>query len=178
MLKYPGYFIIAVLIFTGCSNLTDSSDVPKSFLQTKQSEYTPTINEETDVISFNIGTTFTNFRDDSVFITNCKGGFSFELQKRVDGEWETALSPINLMCLSPPIKIAAGSTFNRILQFSGGLSRSELLPKFQVEDIEGTYRLVWMDVLSSFDANAQPFGEQIPFEQRVSNTFKIMLPEN
>jgi hypothetical protein len=41
----------------------------------------------------------------------------------------------------------------------------------------GTYRAAWFSVLTSFDAQARPFGPDLPLEQRVSAPITIEVVE-
>jgi hypothetical protein len=40
-------------------------------------------------------------------------------------------------------------------------------------EIDGTYRLIWHQLLRTYDPNRYPFGEELPESLRVSNTFRL-----
>ncbi len=117
--------------------------------------------------------TFTNRSDGAVYLVNCNGGFGLHLDREGDDGWQLAWSPVLNLCLSPPIVIERNATYIDTLRVRAGEYGSNNYPQFDVEDPAGTYRIVWTAALSSFDANASPFGEQIPLEQRISNRFAL-----
>ena len=80
------------------------------------------------------------------------------------------------LCLSPPIIIAAGQAYQGTLQLFAGLPTNNVYPKFDTPQISGQYRLLWSGLLSSYDADAHPFGESLPLEQRISNSFRLTAP--
>lgn len=114
-----------------------------------------------------------NLTDDDIYIVNCGGWTSLELEKRVDGEWVSAWSPVRFGCLSPPIVIPPGRSVSRQLHVFGGDADCNCGPRFEVEEPRGTYRLRFHDILHTYDEDARPFGEPLPLEMRVSNPFEI-----
>jgi hypothetical protein len=120
-----------------------------------------------------IGFVFTNPRRGPVYVVNCGGNAPPGLEKLVDGEWTRAWSAIVPLCLSPPITIAAGQQYQGKLHLFAGYPTNNAYPKFDTPQIGGGYRLVWHDVLSSYDDRTYPFGEQLPLTQRVSNSFTL-----
>jgi hypothetical protein len=116
---------------------------------------------------------FTNQTGGPVYIPNCLGSFLLHLEREVDGEWRTALSPLIPMCLSAPIVIADGARFVDTLEVVGGLPGSRYGDQFDVADPTGTYRLVWDDALSSYQESQRPHGPELPIDARVSNRFTL-----
>ena len=90
-----------------------------------------------------------------------------------DGEWTSVWSPAIFACISPAIVIRPGRSVARQLHVFGGHPDCDCGPRFEVEDPRGMYRIVLLAVLSSFDGDAHPFGELLPLELRVSNSFEI-----
>jgi hypothetical protein len=121
-----------------------------------------------------IGVEFTNRTRDTVFFTNCHGGVAHRLEKNVNGTWQTAWAPILLLCLSPPIRVPPGHSRNMPIGIFAGYPANNHGPKFQLDDIPGTYRAVW-GPLHQYDRRAES-GRPLPLFQRVSNTFTISLP--
>ena len=121
-----------------------------------------------------IGVTFVNRTGATVYMVNCNGGTSLALEKRVDGKWVVAWSPVMQLCLSPPITVAAGGTYRTRLGVFGGYPKSNTFPRFTITDIAGEYRAVWYSVLRTYQSSL-PFGELLPLDARISNRFTIAV---
>lgn len=118
---------------------------------------------------------YTNDAGTTIYIVNCRGVFPQRLERREAGRWVGTYGNAVRDCLSPPIVIEEGDTYADTLVISAGAYGSNISPQFDRADPTGTYRIVWGEgnVLTSFDENAQPFGEPIPEEQRISNLFRL-----
>jgi hypothetical protein len=115
---------------------------------------------------------FVNRTGDTVYLTNCRGDFGLRLEKWHEGEWVTAWTPVQLMCLSPPLEIGPGATFADTVHVIAGLPGSNVMPKLEVEEVDGAYRLVWL--AGSHDYNdGEPGGALIDDRFRTSNTFTL-----
>ena len=118
---------------------------------------------------------FTNTTQRPVHFVNCDGVTGFRLEKQLPGGWVTAISPQKKLCLSPPITVMPGERFETSLWVHGsypGKPDSD----YKVDDVRGTYRVVWTEAVSNYDEQRRPFGEPLPFEQRISNRFALNLP--
>ena len=120
-----------------------------------------------------IPVTYTNHTGQPVYIVNCNGATHLRLERWTGHSWEVEWSPAIPACLSPPIAVAAGNTLTMTIQLFGAYPGSNLYPKFATGKPSGVFRLTWNDLLTSFDANARPFGERLPLEMRISNRFEI-----
>lgn len=118
---------------------------------------------------------FTNPTEGPVYIVNCNGSTSLQLEKLVEGNWVEAWSPAIPQCLSTPIVVQPGEEYRDTVRVFGGRPSTNVYPKFDVAEIPGVYRLVWSDVLRSYDDRSYPFGEALPAEQRTSNRFALTL---
>ena len=107
---------------------------------------------------------FTNRTGSNVYLPNCLGDINIRLETREDGGWVYLWSPIVRLCLSPPIVIEPDEVYETTLEVSG-LSRMPSAP----------VRIVWNTGLSSYDPDARPIGEPIPFEERISNSFRLRV---
>lgn len=114
--------------------------------------------------------TFTNRTDETAYVVNCLGGHSLSLERWQGGEWVLAWSPVVLGCLSEPIVIEPGGAHSDTVNVFAGHRGSNLYPQFKVREIEGTYRLVWHDIVHDYDDG---HGTPLPLRDRVSNTFRI-----
>lgn len=111
-----------------------------------------------------IVTTFTAPPDQAVYLVNCNGAITTGLQRKEGERWIDAWIAMTNACLSQPIVVPAGT------------SRSERIVAISEDHAPfgpGTYRAVWHNALTSFDAEARPFGPSLPLELRVSDPFVI-----
>jgi hypothetical protein len=122
-----------------------------------------------------IGVTFVNRTGATVYFVNCGGATGLSLEKRVDGQWVNVWSPVMLLCLSPPIIVAAGATYRTQISIFGGYPDGNTYPRFSVADIAGEYRAVWYSVLRTYQESSSSFGEQLPLDARISNRFSIAV---
>lgn len=118
---------------------------------------------------------YTNRRSDTVFVANCGGATAVALERRVNGRWQNAWSPAQFPCLSQPIVVAPGATRRFTLRVGAGIAGGPVEPKWPFTDVDGEYRVVWGQFLSSYSEGRQPLGNPIPSDQRVSNRFRIAL---
>jgi hypothetical protein len=118
---------------------------------------------------------FTNPTPAPVYIVNCKGTTSLRLEKQSGDKWVPAWSPVIPLCLSAPIVVQPGQRYSGVVHVSAGHPSNNLYPKFAVDPVPGVYRIVWRDVLRTYDDRANPFGEPLPLEQRVSNRFRLRV---
>lgn len=169
---YAFAFVVAGAILMGCDTLAgpSESDPP---LQTDRPEYT--LHRADGALTTEIPFTYTNTTGHAVFVVNCNQSAPPTLEKRIEGRWETAWTPIVLLCLSLPIVIEPGETYADTLRVNGADPASDMYPRFRVEEVEGTYRLVWPLVLYNYDPDRQGFGDKLALKDRISNTFTLTL---
>lgn len=116
---------------------------------------------------------FTAPRDTTVYILHCNGAIAWGLQRLDEGVWRDAWVATTNGCLSAPKVVRAGEAHVETL---GVVSRTDVPNPgsfIQHEVQPGTYRVVWYQVLTSFDLDARPFGPELGLEQRVSQPFEI-----
>jgi hypothetical protein len=112
-------------------------------------------------------------KEQTAYVINCNGAISTGLQRLVGGAWLNAWGAATNACLSQPIVIAPGEQHTDSITIVPGAG-AVIYPRDRREIIEpGTYRAIWHNVLTSFDMNARPFGEDMPVGQRVSAPFVI-----
>jgi hypothetical protein len=102
---------------------------------------------------------YTNATDRTISILNCRETFGLRLEKLEAGEWIAAWNPVVLMCLSRPIEIKPGATYRNTLDVFGGFQGSNHHPQFQVDEIDGTYRLVIESAYWNYDHDGPQWGE-------------------
>ena len=108
-----------------------------------------------------------------VYVPTCLSPTPPVLQKRVGTEWVTAYAPVVLLCLGPPVVIERGETYRYTFHVIAS-RRPNTLPRFEVGEIPGTYRLVWHMLGSWTPDGPEPgLGRELPLEHRVSEPFRI-----
>jgi hypothetical protein len=145
-------------------------DIEAAF-QTDSLEYT--LSHEPWGYDATIGFTFKNPTADSVFVVNCRSLWQFHLEKYEAGGWIPAYQPSLPGCLSPAIIISPLSEAQASVRIIAGYRGTNLYPQFEVESIEGVYRIVWKQVVHSFVMYPTSWGPDIPFEHRISNRFVL-----
>jgi hypothetical protein len=121
--------------------------------------------------SVDIDLAYTNPLRRAVAVPACHAPYRPLLQKFENGEWVDAFRTIELMCITSPLVIAGGATHEFRFAVRAGRP-ADVAPRFEVEEIPGTYRLVWAVGLHDRRAD-NGVGAPLPFEQRVSNTFEL-----
>jgi hypothetical protein len=119
---------------------------------------------------------FTNPTDGPAHFVNCRGQTGLRLEKAVGGGWVRAWSPALLACLSPPIVVGPGERYEGVVHVLAPDPAGNVYPKFEVDEVPGTYRIVWEQVLRSYDDRQHPFGEPLPLPLRISNPFELRAP--
>lgn len=169
MRPYSGVFVLPFLPLLACGDVA-TPELPA--FQTNAREYTLTV---TSVgYKADIGFVYTNPNNSPTYIVNCNGSTSLRLDKLLDGVWVRAWRPVLPACLSPPIIVAGRAQYQGVVRVVDCSFRTNCAPKFTVSNIPGQYRIVWGQVLSSYDDRKSPFGEPLPLEQQTSNTFTIL----
>lgn len=173
------YTVLCFLMYAGCEALLtgdfDGNFEEGGFLQTDTTYYQAEIQSgNRDVVRLDIPFTITNAKDEPIYMLGCGRAPAPLLQKNVGGEWVTAYSPVELMCLSPPFIIEPGETFYDTLRVHGALPGQNTEPTFDTK-IKGVYRLVhtfYIDPDSFDDLNTRS-KNLLPESLRISNTFYV-----
>ena len=120
---------------------------------------------------------FTNRTGSKVYLVNCEGRFDLGLEVQESGEWVLAWSSVSGLCLDAPIVIEPGEVWETTLEVIGCTSGGSCAPRLDTTRITSApVRIVWGTGLSSYDS-AYPFGELIPLEERVSNSFTLRVTD-
>jgi len=163
--------MLVVFATSACGSGIELPRDLEPLLQTEVLEYRLTA--ESISLTAQIPYTFENRTGASVFLVNCNGDFALLLQRLEGNEWVTRWGPLINSCLSPPIVIDDGELYSDTVYVWGAQHGSNAMPQFRVADPGGTYRILWVDALSSFQ-NTLPFGPQIAEAYRVSNSFLLI----
>ena len=188
MKKFFTLPMLLVLLLSACSH--GIIDVPADDSRAQADLAVPSRDTaaafQTDSLSYTLVSTqfgiegeiafvFTNPTSAPVYIVNCRGETKLRLEKQVADQWVPAWSPVVRECLSPPIVVQPGERYSGVVHVFGGFPSTNWHPQFVVDPIPGVYRIVWADVLRTYNDRAYPFGEPLPAEQRVSNRFELRI---
>lgn len=152
------------------SGLGDADSGGRTMMTTSATEY---VVRRTGVgFQVTIPYTYRNRTGAAVHLVNCGGNVSPSVERKVGDRFERWWDPVMPECLSRPIVIAPGAMYTDSLRME--ILRQDGAPYTHLSSAPpGTYRLNWTQALSSFDADARPFGPSLPVEQRVSNPFVL-----
>ena len=147
----------------GCESSTGLDPESNPLIQTDSPQYTL----QTEGIGWGVDIpyVFTNRTGAIVHLANCLGSFPLHLERKDQGAWHTAWSPVILLCSMPSIVIDRNARFADTLRVWGAPQDSDRAPQFDTDEPSGTYRIVW-------DAVGSP-DRLIPLEMRVSNEFVL-----
>lgn len=159
----------------GCASALAADGSPVAVLRTHQAEYVVT--RTSDAYSAEIGFTYVNRGDRPLYIPKCRVPRKPILEKLEGDRWIYAVGYFMQDCLGPSFRIDPRETWTDTLRIYAGTPDSRVIPKFNVEEVPGTYRLVLQTV---WDRAEGPFlrgGEEdlLPLALRVSNPFRIRV---
>jgi hypothetical protein len=113
-----------------------------------------------------IGVSFRNPTFNEVQIPTCHSPYPPVLEKLGRNGWVTAYSPVVLLCLGPPVRIAPGAAYSMTYRVIGARLPNSA-PRFEVDEIAGTYRLNW-------HALRTESGSRLPSAYRTSKPFQLV----
>lgn len=175
-------FLAGVVLATSCSEEKDvvaflEAEPEAAPLQTEEPGYTLTPDGAVERVS--IGFVYRNPRREKLYHPICRPnggdpGLAIILQKQVDGRWIEVWGPALPGCLSEPIEIPSLATYRDTLDVWLHPQDTAYHPQFNpLVEVDGTYRLVWLDLLRTYDPDQYPFGVEVPEADRVSNPFTL-----
>ena len=144
----------------------------EALLQTDSLSYT--VRADPDGYRVDIGAMFTNGTGASVYFANCNSLIVPSLEKLEGGEWVPAWYPVLPLCLSVPVEVPPGDTYDMDVQVFGGFPGNNQYPKFRVSDVEGIYRLVLHEAYSYYEMDGES-NESLSERWRISNRFRLVL---
>lgn len=95
------------------------------------------------------------------------------LEKKVQGGWERFWGPVLFDCLSAAVVIPPGTRYQDTLEVFGVQPGRNVAPAFRMNDIEGTYRLVWNNLVLHYRDSGMTFGDSLALSLRRSNEFQL-----
>lgn len=114
-----------------------------------------------------------NLTEQEISLLNCNGLFGVRLERWSGNEWEHAWIPILPRCLSPPIELAPGEARDFEIWVFGGYPDGTTYPRFDVEPIDGIYRLVVTAGYWEYEHGGSPWGQSVPTEHLTSAPFHL-----
>lgn len=168
--------IVVLLAGTSCTDPVEPRVDPDllPLFQTDSLQYQVRRVQDGREVTFDV--VFTNHTERTVYFVNCNGDLRPALQQQVGDTWATVWAPIKNTCLGPPIAVAPGATYAYHFGIFGADSGTNIVPKFEATDLNGAFRLIWSGVVYDYQTHAPSFGEGLPGEYRVSNTFTLSSP--
>jgi len=167
------YLTLAViLLLSACRPTPTVERDPAPLMQTDSLSYA--LARSDAGYSTRIAYTFRNETGEAVVLPNCKGDTRPMLQKERGGRWYDAWEPYRDRCTSLPVVIGVGETFSDTLNVFGAPPGSNLLPAFIFPEVEGVYRLFWVQARPAADSTGAPDMERsLEMGSRVSNPFVL-----
>lgn len=164
--------VLAAALLAACRPTYSVERDPAPLLQTDTLVYALVRSEAG--YSTRIAYTFRNETGEAVVLPNCDGDTRPMLQKERGGGWFDAWEPFRDRCVSPPVVIGPGETFADTLNVFGAPPGSNVLPAFVFPEVEGVYRLFWVQARPAADSAGTPDeSRRLAMEQRVSNAFVL-----
>lgn len=160
-----------LMIALACSS-SGVSDPNQPMMVTDASEYDVVIGEAR--IEARISFQYANRSGRTIYFPNCNGVIAPILQQWNGLEWVFAWGSPQLDCLSPPVVLLPDEVYEDTLTVSAGTPGSNIYPQFQVSELSGKYRLLWLNALGSYDPDGPPWGESLPENLRSSNEFRLV----
>jgi len=169
------WLLLAAVVLGGCETATGPGPAGLQLIRTDQASYVLSRDPGYDAYVVDIAYSYENRTGAPIYLLNCNGGFAVLLQRLEGGVWVTAWGNFVYDCLSPAIVIEPDGTYADVLHVWGAKPGVRAVPRFDVADPSGVYRMVVVNALSSF-RRSPPFGDPIPLSQRVSNSFRLRAP--
>jgi hypothetical protein len=169
--------LIGSCLLIGCSTV-DPVDSPTSphfmVIQTEGNVHSVTFDSGRNSMVLAIPVTFTNLMDGTVYLSRCGAGPpSPALQKSENETWVHALEMVCNFILVPPIEVAPGETYRQTIFMESSLTPNRH-PRFSVDVVAGTYRLVFQ-IFEIWAPDELGLGKLLPLGARVSNGFRLTV---
>jgi hypothetical protein len=140
-------------------------------IETDRSSYLPSKGEFGPEVT--IMARYTSAGTAPVYIANCNGAIASGLQMKVGEQWIDAWMTATNSCLSGPIVLNPGDE-QRDTMLVRPNAGAVLYPRDRGERLhDGTYRVVWYGVVSTYEPAEGSLGTELPLERRVSAPFTI-----
>jgi hypothetical protein len=122
-----------------------------------------------------IGFEYQNSSGDTLYVVNCNQHVTLNVQKRDSLSWTDFWYGATDACLSAPIEIAPGATYQGELSIWGAPAGNTSTTAFLSDDFADAYRLKWNQLMVNYTGRPPRLGDTLPEARRVSNNFKFRL---
>ncbi|MDX1673236.1 MAG: hypothetical protein R3314_00435 [Longimicrobiales bacterium] len=130
--------VLLVPAIAACDSGTDLGPLREPGLRTERTAYE--VEYGARGWSVEIPYTFTNRTGAPVLVANCNGATPLRLDRFGETGWAPAWYPMLPLCLSDPIVIGVGATYETVLPFFAGYPGSGSHPQMESGPIDGVYR--------------------------------------
>ena len=163
--------LLAVLALAGCDLSTGPEVSGEPAIRTDRTAY----DLEAGTVGWRaeIPYVFTNRSGAPVSLANCNGGVALRLDRWQDGGWVEAWSPALPLCLSIPVRLEPGETFQDTVRFFAGYPGTKALPQLPPGEVDSSYRLVWTILVYDTSLRGGRAGTLVPLRYRASNLFRL-----
>lgn len=172
-MRYPSIILLPCVASIACvgAHMAYPATEP---IQTDSPIYTYT--EANGLAHVTIRMTYRNTTGGPVFLPMCQGPQPPRLQKQVGDKWVVAFSPNVLACEETPMAIANNESYQYTFQVIAGMPNTNYLPRFAVNEVPGTYRVLWEVFHGAAGEPSHPVitRDQLPTNEEVSNTFQLV----
>jgi hypothetical protein len=116
---------------------------------------------------------FTNTSPDTLYAVNCNGALTLAVERQSGAGWDLFWAPLTNACLSPPLVIPPGGSYQTPWSIWGAPPGTNVGPQFADMIFDDTYRLVWWNLLAHYDTGRRELGDSVSLEYRRSNEFLL-----
>ena len=167
-------FVISciALVLSGCeivSGLEPHADADELQILSDSTEY---VGRRSDpkTVSLRLEVTYINRSKSKIYLSGC-GYPSFQLEKRVDGDWEIRGNSKSCDLLKRDSEVVLAGE-RRVFEVREGFSDGTGRWNWAREDISGTYRIAVRAYLK-FDYGRQQWNKLVPETGLYSNSFEV-----
>ncbi len=168
-----GGVLLGAMLYSvaGCSSALAPKRDPGAPVQTDTTSYV--LRKDWVGWRTEIRITWRNPGADTLYIVNCRGQTGLWLQRRDGSQWRDFWTPGMELCLGDPIRIPPGSAFSDTVRIWGAEPGHSVAPAFPTKEVEGSFRLLWTDVVYHYTGHGPIFGVPVPIAYRHSNSFRL-----
>ena len=159
-----GVPLLLMCTLAACGNDPLGSSVVDGGVETDSTAYHVLTTDSWHEVT--IGVTFRNPTFNEVHIPTCHAPHPPVVEKLGRSGWVTVYSPMVLLCLGPPVRIAPGEAYSMTYRVIGA-RLPDSAPRLEVDEIAGTYRLNWRALHTSS-------GRALPLAYRASSPFQLL----
>ncbi|MEP0547556.1 MAG: hypothetical protein ABJF88_11540 [Rhodothermales bacterium] len=132
---------LALLLPLAACDTFSAGDADPARIRTDAEAYTARVADR--IVELSLAFTYVNVSGRTAYLHGCGGPAPPSIEKRVGEEWVNVYNPVVALCQSPLTPVAPGDTYRYEFTPRAGLPGSNVVPEWDADGVEGTYRLVW-----------------------------------